>query len=67
MNITELRSKKEAELKEALKEQRQAMFKLRMQRGTGDLARPDQMKKARRQIARIHTLLNEQKKAVAHD
>lgn len=67
MNITELRSKKEAELKDALKEQRQAMFKLRMQRGAGDLSRPDQMKKARRQIARIHTLLNEQKKAVAHD
>jgi len=34
-------------------------FNLRMQQGTGQLARPDQMKKVRRSIARIKTVMNE--------
>jgi large subunit ribosomal protein L29 len=34
-------------------------FNLRMQKGTGQLSKPDQVKKVRRDIARIHTVLNE--------
>jgi large subunit ribosomal protein L29 len=34
-------------------------FNLRMQNGTGQLTRTDAMKKNRRDVARIHTLLKE--------
>jgi len=30
-----------------------------MQRGTGQLTRPDQMRKVRKDIARVNTVLNE--------
>jgi large subunit ribosomal protein L29 len=33
-----------------------------MQKGTGQLARPDQVKKVRRDIARIQTVLTEKSK-----
>jgi large subunit ribosomal protein L29 len=38
-------------------------FNLGMQRGIGQLSRPDQMTKVRKDIARIHTVLNEKAKA----
>ena len=38
-------------------------FNLRMQKGTGQLSRPDQVKKVRRDIARIKTVMNEKAKA----
>ena len=44
-------------LDELLKEQ----FNLRMQRGTGQLARPSRMNEVRKDIARIKTVMNEQK------
>ncbi len=62
MNVTELKTKKREELQASLLEKREELFKLRMQRGSGQLAKPDQMKKARRAIARIKTLINEQPK-----
>ncbi|RLK51276.1 LSU ribosomal protein L29P [Alkalispirillum mobile] len=59
MKANELREKDtnalQAELGERLKER----FNLRMQQATGQLARPDQLKKVRRDIARIQTVLNE--------
>ena len=42
---------------------RREQFNLRMQRALGQLAKPHQVKDARRQIARIKMLLNEQSKA----
>ena len=36
---------------------------LRVQNGAGQLARPDQVKKVRRDIARVHTVLNEKARA----
>ena len=44
-----------AELLESLKEQ----FVFRMQRATGQLTRPSEMKKVRKKIARIKTIINE--------
>jgi large subunit ribosomal protein L29 len=38
-------------------------FNLSMQRGTGQLARPDQFRKVRRDIARINTVLTEKAQA----
>ncbi|MBI1732373.1 MAG: 50S ribosomal protein L29 [Gammaproteobacteria bacterium] len=58
----ELRQKKSAELLQLLTDLRREQFNLRMQRGTGQLARPSQVRLVRRDIARIQTILNEQKR-----
>jgi large subunit ribosomal protein L29 len=59
MSANELRKKSEQELKLELDAQLREQFNLRMQKGTGQLSRPDQVKKVRREIARIKTVLNE--------
>jgi len=59
MNASELRQKTKEELNLLLLEKSREQFNLRMQKGTGQLAKPDQVKKVRRDIARIHTILNE--------
>jgi len=55
----ELRAKSEAELAEELLKLRREQFNLRMQQATGQLARPDQYGKVRRNIARVKTVMNE--------
>jgi large subunit ribosomal protein L29 len=59
MIISELRQKTKNELNSMLLELSREQFNLRMQKGTGQLSKPDQVKKVRRDIARIHTVLNE--------
>lgn len=59
MKVTELREKSLAELQKELFERRKEQFNLRMQRATGQLTRPDQLRKVRRDIARIKTVQNE--------
>ncbi len=63
MNAQELRSKSVSELKIELHNLLREKFNLGMQRGTGQLARPDQVKKVRKDIARINTVLGEKVKA----
>jgi large subunit ribosomal protein L29 len=63
MKFVELKQKNEAELQEELDGLYQEQFALRMQKAVGQLARPDRVKKVRRDIARIHTLINERKLA----
>ena len=63
MNATELRSKSVSELRMELHNLLRERFNLSMQRGTGQLSRPDQVKKVRRDIARVHTVLNEKARA----
>ncbi len=59
MNANELRQKSKEELNVMLLEKSREQFNLRMQKGIGQLSKPDQMKKVRRDIARIHTILSE--------
>lgn len=59
MNAAELRNKSAEELNKELMELLREQFNLRMQKGTGQLARPHQMKQVRRNIARVKTLLRE--------
>ncbi|KAF3980949.1 MAG: 50S ribosomal protein L29 [Methylococcales symbiont of Hymedesmia sp. n. MRB-2018] len=59
MNANELRQKSVEELNSLLLEKSREQFNLRMQKGTGQLAKPDQVKKVRRDIARIHTIIHE--------
>ncbi|MGB5306960.1 MAG: 50S ribosomal protein L29 [Gammaproteobacteria bacterium] len=63
MNAAELRTKSVAELKMELHERLREKFNLSMQRGTGQLSRPDQIGKVRKDIARIHTIINEKIRA----
>jgi large subunit ribosomal protein L29 len=63
MNASDLRQKSSDELKLELDSLLREQFNLRMQKGTGQLSRPDQVRKVRRDIARIKTVLNEKVKA----
>lgn len=59
MQANELRKRSAEELQEELIELRREQFNLRMQAGSGQLGRPDQVRKVRRDIARIKTVMNE--------
>ncbi|MDD5579077.1 MAG: 50S ribosomal protein L29 [Methylobacter sp.] len=59
MKVSELRQKSKDELGSLLLELSREQFNLKMQKGTSQLSKPDQIKKVRRDVARIHTLLNE--------
>ena len=63
MNAAELRTKSVSELTLELHNLLRERFNLSMQRGTGQLSRPDQVKKVRKDIARINTILNEKARA----
>lgn len=58
MKTSELRQKSKNELGAILLDLARERFNLRMQKGTGQLSKPDQVKKIRRDVARIHTILN---------
>ena len=62
MNASDLRQKSSDELKLEMDGLLREQFNLRMQKGTGQLSRPDQIRKVRRDIARIKTVLNEKMK-----
>ncbi len=66
MKAAELREKTPEELQALLMEQLRTQFNLRMRKGTGQLDKPSEMKKTRRNIARINTLINEKKTAVGN-
>lgn len=59
MKAAELRNKSVEDLNKELMELLREQFNLRMQKGTGQLARPHQMRLVRRGIARVKTLLRE--------
>ena len=59
MKVSELRQKSAAELNATLVELGREQFNLRMQKSTGQLSKPDQVKKVRRNIARVQTIVNE--------
>ena len=61
MKASELRGKTAEQLEELLLEKRKEQFTLRMQRGTGQLARPSEVARVRKEIARIKTVANELK------
>ena len=63
MKASELRGKSQQELRDSLHGLLKEQFNLRMQQGTGQLARPHLMKEVRRNIARVKTLMNELNKA----
>ncbi|HIP95297.1 MAG TPA: 50S ribosomal protein L29 [Leucothrix sp.] len=65
MKASELRNKSTEELSKELIESLKEQFIFRMQRSTGQLTRHSEMKKVRRKIARIKTIMNEMQTAGA--
>ena len=59
MKSSELRAKSAPELKQELNELLKAQFGLRMQRATQQLTNFSQLRKVRRDIARVRTVLTE--------
>ena len=63
MKAKELRELTPDELAQQLETARKEYFDLRMQQATGRLEKPVTLRTARREIARIETVLNESKPA----
>ncbi len=59
MNANELRQKNVEDLDKELLELTREQFNLRMQKGTGQLTKPNQIKVVRRSIARIKTIMHQ--------
>jgi large subunit ribosomal protein L29 len=59
VKTSELRAKPETELKQELVELLKAQFNLRMQKATQQLTNFSQLRKVRRDIARLRTVLTE--------
>ena len=64
MKAKELREKSSTELSKELSGLQEELFKLRMQKGVGQIAHSHAFKRIRRDIARIKTLFNESEKSV---
>ncbi len=65
MKARELRGKSSEELQTELQSLLKAQFSLRMQKATQQLSNTSQIKKVRRDIARVRTLLSEKVKTTA--
>jgi large subunit ribosomal protein L29 len=61
MKATEIRQKSVEEMEQELEALHKEQFNLRMQSATGQLTRSSELKRVRRDIARIKTVLNENK------
>ena len=61
----ELRSKSAEELNKELLELRRAQFGLRMQLATQSLTKNSEIERVRREIARVHTIINQKAKGAA--
>ncbi|WP_405223736.1 50S ribosomal protein L29 [Lentisalinibacter sediminis] len=59
MKASELRDKTAEELGEELLKLRKEQFNLRLQQATGQLTRPHEYRRVRKEIARVKTVLNE--------
>jgi large subunit ribosomal protein L29 len=65
MKASELQGKSRHELLEELVGLRREQFNLRMQQAIGQMARPDQYRKVRKNIARVKTVLRSQEVSAA--
>ena len=59
MNVNEMKSKTTVELNEELKNLLQEQFNLRMQKGMGQMTNVNELRRVRRDIARIKTIMTE--------
>jgi large subunit ribosomal protein L29 len=59
MNVNEMKSKTAVELSEELKNLLQEQFSLRMQKGMGQMTNVNELRRVRRDIARVKTVMTE--------
>jgi large subunit ribosomal protein L29 len=64
MKLRELREKSEAELRGREKELAEQLFALRLQKVTGQLEKPAKIREAKRELARVLTLIQQKSVAV---
>lgn len=67
MTPSEIRAKELKELKKILEEKREALFHLKLKALTGQLAKNHELGVARKDIARINTILKEREKPTSHE
>ncbi len=67
MNIQELRTRSADDLQAHLLELRKEQFNLRMQKGSGQLSQPHQLRRVRRDIAQTKTVLGEMARKSSED
>jgi len=67
MNASELRDKTSDQLREELVNLKKESFNLRFQQATGQLENPSRIRQARRDAARVLTVLNEKAAQAAGD
>jgi large subunit ribosomal protein L29 len=63
MKVAELRAKSAAELEQELLSLSRAQFSLRVQHATQQLSNSSEIRKLRREIARVRTVMNEKARA----
>jgi len=66
MNFTDLKQKTEDELKVELVKLKKEQFNLRFQKSSGQLENSSKILTVRRDIARVHTALSEQKRRITN-
>lgn len=66
LDVADLRSKKAEELKESLLTLKKEQFNLRFQQKSGELKNPARIRQVRRNIAKIETVVSENKKESAN-
>ena len=59
MNVNEMKSKTAVELNAELKNLLQEQFSLRMQKGMGQMTNSNELRRVRRDIARVKTVMTE--------
>jgi large subunit ribosomal protein L29 len=59
MNVSEMKSKTEVELRGELGSLLQEQFNLRMQKGMGQMTNTNELRRIRRDIARVKTIITE--------
>lgn len=60
--LHELRDRTEADLRQREKELADQLFALRLQKSTGQLEKPSKIREAKRELARVLTVLREKRK-----
>jgi large subunit ribosomal protein L29 len=65
MNVQDLRGKSFDELQQELVALRREQFNLRMQQANGELNRHTEQRRVRKDIARVKTVLTEQKRSAS--
>lgn len=67
MNVNDMRGMSQEDLNKELLNLRREQFSLRMQRATGQLARPHEYGRVKKDIARVKTILGELKQTSASE